>query len=337
MATPIFCVECTKSVCGSDLLKCNSCCRNLHKPCFLNNAVANYNEKKCLPCSSRQTQILATDSKFNTKDDPITCGAATIANNAPYSDFYDKSACFDINSLNRTLSKLDLLIMHFNVRRIQKNFDQLSMILTELQKLPDIIALTETKLSPNQIPTNIDQEGYEFVHCDSSSKSGGVGFYIKKAITYKLKRNINLDLANFEDLWIEVLTKTGPAAIGVICRHPSYLINDYELFFSSFCDIFCQFNAEKMPFHAVGDYNIDLMRVNANSSVKSHVHYIINSSCKCVIDLPTRITSHSKTPLDHIYVSDNTRHVNTSGMLLTDLRNHFGTFIADAEKKMSYR
>ena len=207
------------------------------------------------------------------------------------------------------------------------------MILTELQKLPDIIALTETKLSPNQIPTNIDQEGYEFVHCDSSSKSGGVGFYIKKAITYKLKRNINLDLANFEDLWIEVLTNSGPAAIGVIYRHPSYLINDYELFFSSFCDIFCQFNAEKMPFYAVGDYNIDLMRVNANSSVKSHVHYMINSSCKCVIDLPKRITSHSKTPLDHIYVSDNTRHVNASGMLLTDLRNHFGTFIADAKKK----
>ena len=56
------------------------------------------------------------------------------------------------------------------------------MILTELQKLPDI-ALIETKLSPNQIPTNIDLEGCEFVRCDSSSKSGGVGFYIKKAVT----------------------------------------------------------------------------------------------------------------------------------------------------------
>ena len=131
------------------------------------------------------------------------------------------------------------------------------MILTKLQKLPDVIALTEMKLSPNQIPTNIDLEGYEFVHCDSSSKSGGVGFYIKKTITYKLKRNINLDLANVEDLWTEILTKTSPAAIGVKFRHPSYLINDYELFSSSRCDIFCQFNVEKMPFYAVGDYNID--------------------------------------------------------------------------------
>ena len=171
------------------------------------------------------------------------------------------------------------------------------------------------------------------MHCDSASKLGGVGFYIKKAITYKLKRNINLSLTNVEDQWIEVLTNTDPAAIGVIYRHPSYLINDYELFSSSLCDILCQFNAGKMPFYAVGDYNIDLMRVNANSSVKNHVHYMINLSCKCVIDLHTRITSHSQTLLHHIYVSDNTRHVYTSGVLLTNLSDHYGTFMAVAEKK----
>ena len=174
--------------------------------------------------------------------------------------------------------------MHFNVSSIQKNFDQLSMILTELQKFPDIIALTETKLSPNQIPINIELEGYEFVHCDSSFKSESVGFYIKKAITYKLKHNINLNPANVKDLWIEVLTKTGPTAIEVIYRHSSYLINDYELFSSSLCDIFSQFNAKKMPFYAVSYYNIDLMRENASYNVKKHVHYMINSSCKCVID-----------------------------------------------------
>ena len=180
MATPNFCVECTKSVCGSDLLKCNSCRRNLHKACFVNNAVTNHNKKKCLPCSSRQTQILVTESKFNTKDDSITSGAASIANNAPYSDFFDKSAYFDINSLNRIVSKQDLLIMHFNVRSIQKNFDPFSMILTELQKLPDIIALTETKLSPNQTPTNIDLEGYEFVLPIARPNQEVLGFISKK-------------------------------------------------------------------------------------------------------------------------------------------------------------
>ena len=227
-----------------------------------------------MPYSSTQTKILVTESKFNTKDDPIANGAAAIANNAPHSDFFDKSAYFNINSLNRTVSKQDLLIMHFNVRSIQKNFDQVLMFLTELQKLPDIIALTEIKLSPNQIPTNIDLEGIAslYVAIARPNQEVVVFFFIKKAVTCKLKRNINLDLANVEDLWIVVLTKTGPAAIGVIYRHSSYLINDYELFSFSLCDIFYQFNAEKMPFYAVGDYKIDLMRVNASNSVKNHVH-----------------------------------------------------------------
>ena len=88
-----------------------------------------------------------------------------------------------------------------------------------------------------------------------------------------------------------------------------------------------------MPFFAIRDYNIDLMRVNTSNRVKNHVHYRINSSCKYVIDLPTQITSHSKTLLDHIYVSDNARHVFTSGVLRMDLSDHFGTFIAVAEKK----
>ena len=52
-----------------------------------------------------------------------------------------------------------------------------------------------------------------------------------------------------------------------------------------------------MPYYAVGDYNINLMRVNASNSVKNHVNYMINSSCKCVIDLPMRGISHSKTLL----------------------------------------
>ena len=60
---------------------------------------------------------------------------------------------------------------------------------------------------------------------------------------------------------------------------------------------------------------------------------MINTSCKCVIDLFTQITSHSKTLLEHIYVSDNTRHVYTSGVLLPEVNNHFDTFIAVAKKK----
>ena len=37
-----------------------------------------------------------------------------------------------------------------------------------MKKLPDIIAVTETKLAKNQIVVNIDIEGYNFIHLDSN-------------------------------------------------------------------------------------------------------------------------------------------------------------------------
>ena len=52
-----------------------------------------------------------------------------------------------------------------------------------MKKLPHIIAITETKLAKNQIVVNIDIEGYNFIHSDSSSKTGGVGLYIKDSLT----------------------------------------------------------------------------------------------------------------------------------------------------------
>ena len=57
-----------------------------------------------------------------------------------------------------------------------------------------------------------------------------------------------------------------------------------------------------------------------------------DSPCKCAIDLPTRITDHSKTLLDHIYVNDN-KHSYISGVVLSDLSDHYGTFIATLVKK----
>ena len=59
---------------------------------------------------------------------------------------------------------------------------------------------------------------------------------------------------------------------------------------------------------------------------------MISSPCKCAIDLPTRITDHSKTLLDHIYVNDN-KHSYISGVFLSDLSDHYGTFIATLVKK----
>ena len=97
-----------------------------------------------------------------------------------YDQFLNRSLYYSIYSLNNSLKyhkkKIDnLFIMHFNIRSLQRNFDQMHKFLSKLSVLPDIIAFTETRLSGNSAHSNIELNGYDFLHVDSETLAGGVG------------------------------------------------------------------------------------------------------------------------------------------------------------------
>ena len=138
----------------------------------------------------------------------------------------------DIVSINEYLdlnnNRLNLFLIHFNVRSLQKNFDKLTNYILQIKKLPDIIAITETKLGKNQIVINIDIEGYNFIHSDSSSRAGGVGLYmyIKDSLTFTLKEGFDLNINSVENIWIQIDTSDNkkPITIGVV-----YIVTQYML------------------------------------------------------------------------------------------------------------
>ena len=112
--------------------------------------------------------------------------------------------------------------------------------------MPDIIAISETKITYGQILVNVDINGYDFIHCNSTTKADGIGIYIKKSLPYKQKSDINIKLSFVENIWIEVKAATGPIVVGVIYRHPTTLINNYKCFTTNLCDIFTELCANNM-------------------------------------------------------------------------------------------
>ena len=135
-------------------------------------------------------------------------------------------------------------------------------------------------------------------------------------------------------MWIEVKTKDGPIVIGVTYRHPTILVSDYESFSTiNLCHIFADRRDSNTAFYAVGDYNMDVMQINDNHNFRKYVNNSLSTSTKCAIDLPARITDHSKTLLDHIYVNDR-KHSYTSGVLLCDLSDHMATFVSISIKNL---
>ena len=222
--------------------------------------------------------------------------------------------------------------MHFNMRSLQKNIDKPITVLANLSETPDIIAISETKITYGQPIVNVDITEYDFIHCDGITKAGRVGFYVKQTLPCKQKTEINIELSFVENMWIEVKTTTGPIMIGVIYRQPTTLINDYEYFTTNLCDIFAKLRASNTVFYTVGDYNIDLMQINVNQNFQKYVNDILSTSIKCAIDLSTRVTDHSRTSLDHVYVNY-PKHLYTSGVLLCDSGDHMSTFVCISAKK----
>ena len=89
--------------------------------------------------------------------------------------------------------KCNLFLMHFNVRNKQKNVDKLSAFLSELNILPDVLAISKTKLKPNNLTITIDMQGYIFIRNNSSKNFGDVGFFIKENLYHKILTNIEID------------------------------------------------------------------------------------------------------------------------------------------------
>ena len=74
------------------------------------------------------------------------------------------------------------------------------------------------------------------------------------------------------------------------------------------------------------------MQINVNQNFQKYINDILSTSTKCAIDLPTRVTDHSRTLLDLVYVND-PKHLYTSGVLLCDLSDHMSTFVCISAKK----
>ena len=98
---------------------------------------------------------------------------------------------------------------------------------------------------------------------------------------------------------------------------------------------------ENKTAYLMGNFNIDLLKVNLHAKTNEFVNDVISQGFLPKITRPTRITPHSATLIDHIYSNDNrpTSQIDISGIIITDLADHFGTFhiVSKCKKNHPYK
>jgi hypothetical protein len=165
------------------------------------------------------------------------------------------------------------------------------------------------------------------MRCRDDGARGGVGLFIKDNVNYKIREDISVFTPHiFESLFIEIICSTGKnKVIGVIYRPNTEPRADIDIFSSTLFDIMDLINTETKLCVIMGDMNIDLLKFGSHTKTSDYLDNIFSHGFLPVITKPTRISTTSATLIDHIY-TNNITTTGYSGIIITDVADHFGTF-----------
>lgn len=245
----------------------------------------------------------------------------------------------------------NLLFFHLNIRSINKNFDQLMVLLQDLGNVFDVIALTET-WHTEQDGSRYSIPGYDchtnyctFNRCD------GVTVFTRTSLSARFEQT-NIKEANA----IKVSFASGSSDVSatVIYRPPSC---DAEIFLSSLADCLeaqvehrntnhntqttssqqrvntptnnisvPTSNTSGKSIHIlIGDINLDIMDLTKNQLTENYLQLLSSFAYHSAINKHTRVINNSKSCLDHIFTTEFTRA--QGGVLQTSITDHYVTLL----------
>ena len=231
------------------------------------------------------------------------------------------------NDFSSVKEKDQFLLMHQNIRSIDKNIGPLQLFI-EAQKQknssqPKIIAVTETWLSDDQLMKlqKYSIPGYEVEHSARKvGNRGGAGVYISDDLNYA--RRQDLDVSCSESVWIEIKQNkklVKPIVVGILYSSPCDR-NDND-FIESLQDALEKISLEGKRAFILGDMNIDLLKINSSHP---YSQALVSNGFHNLIGFPTRRTTSTETCIDHILTNINNSI--TAGVICNDISDHDMTF-----------
>ena len=157
------------------------------------------------------------------------------------------------------------LVLHINIRSLQKNFDDFYNLLCSLPQPLVIIALSETRVNLHPL-SNIEIPGYTFYYSNSPSKAGGVGVYVSSLVSSDITNKYCLKTEKCEELWLNVkLDFKLYFVIGTLYRHPG---SNALVFCEKLNATLSNLNKTNKKFLILGDLNLNTTGCNQHPHAK---------------------------------------------------------------------
>ena len=213
--------------------------------------------------------------------------------------YYDIDQIQTLKSPNKHKS---LALFHINACSLNKNFDDLDHLLKCTNKVFDIIAVTETRITKQtSLTININPRNYIIEFTPTESSAGGMLLYIASHLSYKPRPDLNIYKCDqLESTFVEISNpKKSNIVIGCNYKHQNMDVLDFKNNYPS--QIFETVPKERKQVFLPGDFNINLLNYNDHHPKNDFLDSLAYNSFMPYILHPTRITSHSKTLIDNVF------------------------------------
>ena len=148
--------------------------------------------------------------------------------NVANSKYYDIDQIQTLEFPNKCKS---LALFQINACSLNKNFDDLDHLLKCTNKVFDIVAVTETRITKQtSLTTNINLRNYVIEFTPTESSAGGTLLYIASHLSYKPCPDLNIYTTNqLEFTFVEIINlKKSNIVIRCLCKHPNIYVLDFK-------------------------------------------------------------------------------------------------------------
>ena len=229
---------------------------------------------------------------------------------------FNDHGIFTIEELNElsTIVKPHLSALHLNIRSLSKHFDELCNLLDSTPFEFDLIACSETWITPQVDTEEMQITGYNMIK-DSRmlSTGGGVALYLKSSFDYNLRDD--LKIVGIENIWVD----TQDLLIGVIYNPPN---RSQREFLDEFEQVLHSIFLSKRRCLILGDININTLV--KSTIAKEYLNLIHSEGFIPLIFEATRITETTISCIDHIH--SNFVSSSTSGSIAIEIADHLPVF-----------
>ena len=183
------------------------------------------------------------------------------------------------------------------------SFDELILLIKEYPY--DVITMSETWLKNNPHLLNyVTIPGYSNIFRNRDYiRGGGVGVYLRDAIDFKRRTDIENIEPELEHIWLEIpgRNRHSKSLLGVMYR--SERMQNFQTWIDKTENLFSQLNILWDGLTVItGDFNVDLFKPEC-PQVKHYTNMLESLNLHQHVECPTRVTSSSKTMIDYI-ISD---------------------------------